>query len=267
MSSDAGGRSLKREKILEEEQYTDALQTIIERDFFPHLDFYRWKVPLISADVEVLHANTRVSTLALGEAKPAAQGPSGQQQEIIWRPLDSGGPQSLEQWRRMRQTGQKYDLDEIMNGPGAKKPSGATTQDGGSYSFIATPDIRPGVDASPLMTWGNIESTPLLLDPSETPFHSLSGPSFKFPEKLSREVAAEQMHEEVSRKAKQKAADARAQPTARMATQAELFPKPLSGINSNPSRLHPSNTQATGPAVWRKQDWLGNDSNHTTGAN
>ncbi|KAJ0397549.1 hypothetical protein ATCC90586_007727 [Pythium insidiosum] len=32
-----------------------------------------------------------------------------------------------------------------------------------------TPLIAPGVDASPLMTWGDIESTPMILDPRATP--------------------------------------------------------------------------------------------------
>lgn len=32
-----------------------------------------------------------------------------------------------------------------------------------------TPLIVPGVDASPLMTWGDIEGTPRMLDPLATP--------------------------------------------------------------------------------------------------
>lgn len=32
-----------------------------------------------------------------------------------------------------------------------------------------TPSIAPGVDASPLMTWGDIEGTPMVLDASATP--------------------------------------------------------------------------------------------------
>jgi hypothetical protein len=32
-----------------------------------------------------------------------------------------------------------------------------------------TPQIAPGIDASPLMTWGDIESTPMILDARATP--------------------------------------------------------------------------------------------------
>lgn len=43
-----------------------------------------------------------------------------------------------------------------------------TTQD--DYALVQmTPSIVPGVDASPLMTWGDIEGTPMLLDARATP--------------------------------------------------------------------------------------------------
>jgi hypothetical protein len=37
------------------------------------------------------------------------------------------------------------------------------------YGFVATPSPRPGEDVTPFVTWGDVESTPLLLDPSLTP--------------------------------------------------------------------------------------------------
>lgn len=38
------------------------------------------------------------------------------------------------------------------------------------YNLVQmTPSIVPGVDASPLMTWGDIEGTPLVLDVKATP--------------------------------------------------------------------------------------------------
>nr|CAG4638517.1 EOG090X07SU [Cyclestheria hislopi] len=47
------------------------------------------------------------------------------------------------------------------------------------FSFVKTPSPAPGVDATPLMTWGEIEGTPFRLDGSDTPLpSSSSGPSF-----------------------------------------------------------------------------------------
>lgn len=46
------------------------------------------------------------------------------------------------------------------------------------YGFLATPSPAPGVDESPLMTWGEIESTPFRLEGGETPLVG-SGPGFK----------------------------------------------------------------------------------------
>ena len=39
----------------------------------------------------------------------------------------------------------------------------------GGYGFMATPSPAPGVDESPLMTWGEIEGTPFRLDGGDTP--------------------------------------------------------------------------------------------------
>ncbi|PIO31559.1 hypothetical protein AB205_0143630, partial [Aquarana catesbeiana] len=48
------------------------------------------------------------------------------------------------------------------------------------FGFVGTPSPAPGVDESPLMTWGEVESTPFRLDGSETPYlEKAPGPSFK----------------------------------------------------------------------------------------
>jgi len=46
------------------------------------------------------------------------------------------------------------------------------------YNFVATPSPAPGVDASPLMTWGEIEGTPFQLA-NETPLFPSDAPAFK----------------------------------------------------------------------------------------
>ena len=45
-----------------------------------------------------------------------------------------------------------------------------------------------GVNESPLMTWGQIDSTPLRLEPTATP-----GPAFRFPEESERERLTHKM--------------------------------------------------------------------------
>jgi protein DGCR14 len=54
---------------------------------------------------------------------------------------------------------------------------------GRAYSYVATPSPAPGVDASPFMTWGEIEGTPLRLEAEDTPvgIGGGEGPTFKIP--------------------------------------------------------------------------------------
>ncbi|WIA30271.1 hypothetical protein OEZ86_000361 [Tetradesmus obliquus] len=73
------------------------------------------------------------------------------------------------------------------------------------YGYMKTPQIVPGVDASPLMTWGDIASTPLRLDGTDHDIEGLGvlgeeyedgvpGRQFTMPQVRTREVAAQQMH-------------------------------------------------------------------------
>uniref|UniRef100_A0A3B5L7D9 Ess-2 splicing factor homolog n=1 Tax=Xiphophorus couchianus TaxID=32473 RepID=A0A3B5L7D9_9TELE len=65
-------------------------------------------------------------------------------------------------------------------GPDGKEliPHESSTVNG--YGFERTPSPAPGVADSPLMTWGEIESTPFRLDGSDTPYVERNhGPSFK----------------------------------------------------------------------------------------
>uniref|UniRef100_A0A3B3B791 Ess-2 splicing factor homolog n=1 Tax=Oryzias melastigma TaxID=30732 RepID=A0A3B3B791_ORYME len=68
-------------------------------------------------------------------------------------------------------------------GPDGKEliPQESPTVNG--YSYERTPLLAPGVSESPLMTWGEIESTPFRLDGSDTPYTERNhGPSFKVQE-------------------------------------------------------------------------------------
>ena len=54
----------------------------------------------------------------------------------------------------------------------------------------------PGVDASPLMTWGSIEGTPIHL---ETDVVSTSAPSFKMPKPPKREALAHRLADKANK--------------------------------------------------------------------
>lgn len=69
------------------------------------------------------------------------------------------------------------------------------------YGFLATPSPAPGVNMSPIMTWGVIEGTPARLDGSGTP---TPGPSFKFPKESHRDILAHKMTDESTKKKRDK---------------------------------------------------------------
>lgn len=59
------------------------------------------------------------------------------------------------------------------------------------YSFVTAPSPIPGVDASPLMTWGEVEGTPFQLDGSQTPLlkKHTPGPTYRMPKLPNRLVS------------------------------------------------------------------------------
>jgi len=70
-----------------------------------------------------------------------------------------------------------------------------------TYSFTAAAYVcTKGVDASPLMTWGEIEGTPFRLDGSDTPLVlSGRGPVFKIPDVPRRDRLLHKLAEQASK--------------------------------------------------------------------
>lgn len=66
------------------------------------------------------------------------------------------------------------------------------------YDYVDTPSPQPGVDASPLMTWGAIEGTPLHI--ANTPSHLSQGPKFKIHEIQPREQIAISLADKVGKR-------------------------------------------------------------------
>uniref|UniRef100_A0A3B1JDA1 Ess-2 splicing factor homolog n=1 Tax=Astyanax mexicanus TaxID=7994 RepID=A0A3B1JDA1_ASTMX len=101
------------------------------------------------------------------------------------------------------------------------------------YGFEGTPSPAPGVSESPLMTWGEIESTPFRLDGSETPIIERShGPSFKIPEPGRRERLGLKMANEVAAKNRANKQEALRKVTENLAS---LTPKGLSPAALSPA--------------------------------
>uniref|UniRef100_A0A8D0L3L2 Ess-2 splicing factor homolog n=1 Tax=Sphenodon punctatus TaxID=8508 RepID=A0A8D0L3L2_SPHPU len=98
------------------------------------------------------------------------------------------------------------------------------------YGFVATPSPAPGVNDSPLMTWGEIESTPLRLDGSESPYVDRTpGPAFKILEPGRRERLGLKMANEAAAKNRAKKQEALRRVTENLAS---LTPKGLSPVMS-----------------------------------
>ncbi|KAL4222927.1 DiGeorge syndrome critical region protein 14 [Mactra antiquata] len=72
------------------------------------------------------------------------------------------------------------------------------------YGFVATPSPAPGVEESPLMTWGEIEGTPMQLSSTDTPIVPSDAPAFKIPEVPKRDQLAFELAEKASKQHRDK---------------------------------------------------------------
>lgn len=98
------------------------------------------------------------------------------------------------------------------------------------YGFVATPSPAPGVDESPLMTWGEVEGTPFQLDPNETPIAPSSAPAFKIPDIPSRDKIALELAEKASKQHRDKKENA--------LKLASRLASPLTGSRSSQDRIN-----------------------------
>ncbi|KAH9525453.1 Splicing factor ESS-2 [Bulinus truncatus] len=86
------------------------------------------------------------------------------------------------------------------------------------FGFVATPSPAPGVAESPLMTWGDIESTPARLDSTETMPDLTPGPVFRIPAVPKRDRLALELSEKASKAHRAKKEEAIRQVTRRFAS-------------------------------------------------
>uniref|UniRef100_A0A0B7AHB3 Uncharacterized protein n=1 Tax=Arion vulgaris TaxID=1028688 RepID=A0A0B7AHB3_9EUPU len=87
------------------------------------------------------------------------------------------------------------------------------------YGFVDTPTPEPGVCESPLMTWGEIESTPARLDSNnDSLMSSTPGPVFRIPAVPKRDRLALELSEKASKAHRAKKEEAIKQVTRRFAS-------------------------------------------------
>nr|CAD7439003.1 unnamed protein product [Timema bartmani] len=114
---------------------------------------------------QIIHSNTRLHTNPFNEH---------QNKEMI---------QHLAQTQAHQCVGGKIGVD-------GKELSQSDTPSVNGFSFVRTPSPAPGVNESPVMTWGDIDATPLRLDGGSTPVRAVQGPSFRIAEPPKREKLA-----------------------------------------------------------------------------
>ncbi|GMH12015.1 hypothetical protein Nepgr_013856 [Nepenthes gracilis] len=122
--------------------------------------------------------------------------------EVLYTPVAGATPVLLLGSDRDRDKSKKYDLEDLRKTPNPSYEGSERRAENG-YSFVRTPSPMPGVDESPFITWGEIDGTPLRLEPEDTPLDiggSVDGPHFKIPCPPSRDVKAHSLSREAARK-------------------------------------------------------------------
>ncbi|CAN6169882.1 unnamed protein product [Urochloa humidicola] len=125
----------------------------------------------------------------------------------------------------------KYDLEDLRKTPNPFYLESDKKANNG-YNFVRTPSPAPGVDESPFMTWGEIDGTPLRLDPDETPGGSGGSETvhFKIPPPPARDVKAHLLSRDAARKIKERSKIFHKPP----------LPSPVRGGSASPRTLSPA---------------------------
>ncbi|KAL8150983.1 hypothetical protein V2J09_020791 [Rumex salicifolius] len=126
--------------------------------------------------------------------------------DIVYAPVAGATPLPLNLADREMDKSRRYDLEDLRKTP-TKFYVESEKKAKNGYNYVKTPSPAPGVDESPIITWGEIEGTPLRLDPEDTPFDiggSSDGPHFKIPNMPTRDVKAHSLSREAARNLKER---------------------------------------------------------------
>ncbi|KAL5256470.1 hypothetical protein ACHWQZ_G011644 [Mnemiopsis leidyi] len=148
---------------------------------------------------------------------------------------NTGLPNSVVQESLAKKLAPVISKDKI--GVDGKPLDGNATPRVKGYAYCATPQIEPGVGASPLMTWGEVESTPQRLE-GATPSRP-TGPAFKIPQVPEKDRLGHALADRVNKRHKQRH-DKAMTAMKKLANSAGLTPSPLrdlSGLSPAARRL------------------------------
>lgn len=195
-------------------------------------------VPLTQAELaeramgppkEVKHRNTRFQRSQIAAQEQAERGVEDKV-AILYSTVPGETPQRSFDPYGERGSKKHYDLEDLRRTPagagaGAGAGRGAGAGDGAGdgagvesvnvdgqkavYDYVGTPSFTPGVgpDASPFMTWGDIDGTPLRLEAEDTPVGiggAADGPHFQIPTAGARDETAMNMSRAAARSLKQR---------------------------------------------------------------
>ncbi|KAK9084657.1 hypothetical protein Sjap_025068 [Stephania japonica] len=173
---------------------------------------------------EITSSNTRFHGIPNEDERPKGEDNAF---AFLYTPVAGATPAVFPFLDREAEKTKKYDLEDMRRTP---NPYYVESEKKGvnGYSFVKTPSPAPGVDESPFMTWGEIEGTPLRLEPVDTPVGiggSADGPHFSIPCPPSRDVKAHSLSREAARKLRARSQMFKKPP----------LPSPARGRSSSPS--------------------------------
>ncbi|XP_062179072.1 uncharacterized protein LOC133883693 [Phragmites australis] len=174
---------------------------------------------------EIDRSNTRLH----GRATADDARPKEEESAILYAPVSGSTPGGMVYSDPDK--AKKYDLEDLRKTPNPFYLESDKKSDNG-YSFVRTPSPAPGVDESPFMTWGEIEGTPLRLDPDDTPGGSGGSETvhFKIPPPPARDVKAHLLSRDAARKIKERSKIFHKPP----------LPSPARGGSASPRTLSPA---------------------------
>lgn len=181
--------------------------------------------PVVKSTGVTVHANTRIESQedSIGTSTLESMSHDQQrklvlagrqaQQEALFDEMVAKGTYSataIEHERQLRELNRKGGKGRYSAGDlerhGLQTPQITPSHRG--YGFVHTPAMDPGINVSPLMTWGRVAATPLLLSGgdeqggegkhAEQPSES----RYLIPEPSAKELTAQRLQENVSKKLK-----------------------------------------------------------------
>lgn len=139
-----------------------------------------------------------------GDGRFSSTGTPGRTPARITPGLSTNTPLGVTKFGAVGATPLTVKHNSLGGTAGGATPAGSVT--GSDAGFVPnTPSITPGVgpDASPLMTWGTLGTTPIALTP-KLGEEGDSGSRYKFPGVLKRELVAEKLLEKVKSRDREK---------------------------------------------------------------